>query len=324
MLTLLIVTGCNPYPGPPRYSISNPIAVIDDSGEVFVTYQINYGSDFNYKRTSYIQKLGAGGEKLWGEKGTELASDRGGYDGKSELIFAMPVLHDDGSISVISTAEDSIVFHKLNPDGRHVLPPVTLAAFYGRTPSLKVMDDGNDGAIAAFISDNNSISLLHIDSEGIILRRTDIPAPGLDTYNDFDMECDSSGNIIIKGKEGGFRYSTGDEDLPVCCNPVTGNASETSASVWKKTENRKPELRAQCLDGAGNKLWDEEGVVVSSIRPYWVNGPEPARITPDGNGGFYITWAAGNEIKDKTSSYIQRISLDGELLWGKDGIRLDG
>ncbi len=318
LLTLLFAAGCSPYPGPPRYSIYHPIAVAGDSGEVFITYQINYGSDFNYKRTSYIQKLGENGEKLWGETGTELSSDWGYYDGFSDLVFAMPLLNDDGSVSVISSTIDSIVFHKLDADGIPVFSPVTLATFFGKTPSLKVMKDDRDGAFAAFISGNNTIGLLQVDSEGVLLRRTDIEAPGLDYHKDFGMECGSSGNLVIFGKDGEFRSSPGDEDPPVYCNPVIVNAS-----VRKKFINRKYELRAQCFDEAGREVWNEEGVLVSSIRPYWVSGQEPARIIPDGNGGFYVTWAAGKTMKDETASYIQRINPNGERLWGKDGIRLD-
>ncbi len=315
---LLLAAGCSPYPGPPRYSIYHPIAITGNSGEVFVTYQINYGSDNNYKRTSYIQKLGENGEKLWGETGTELSSDRGYYDGFSDLVFAMPVLNDDGSISVICSTKDSIVFHKISADGTLVFSPVTLAAFFGGTSFLKVMSNDSNGAFAAFVSDNNTIGLLHVDSEGVILRRTDIEAPGLEHHKDFGMECDSSGDLVIFGQDGEFRSSTRDEDPPVYCNPVIVNAS-----VRKTFKNRKYELRAQCFDEAGGEVWGEEWVLVSSIPPYWVSGQEPARIIPDGNGGFYVTWAAGKTLKGETASYIQRINSNGERLWGKDGIRLD-
>jgi len=38
--------------------------------------------------------------------------------------------------------------------------------------------------------------------------------------------------------------------------------------------------------------------------------------------GFFISWAAGEKIKDRTSSHLQRVSAEGELLWGEDGIKL--
>ena len=46
-------------------------------------------------------------------------------------------------------------------------------------------------------------------------------------------------------------------------------------------------------------------------------------VIADDAGGFIVAWASGKNIKDRTSSYIQRISVDGRLLWGKDGIKLD-
>ena len=95
-----------------------------------------------------------------------------------------------------------------------------------------------------------------------------------------------------------------------------------AAVVWIYAEDGDKYLRAQRVDADGTKLWGDSGIKVSSISPYWAGYSTPARISPDGNGGFFTTWAAGEHIKDKTSSYIQRLSGEGELLWGEDGIRL--
>ena len=67
----------------------------------------------------------------------------------------------------------------------------------------------------------------------------------------------------------------------------------------------------------------DNGIKVSGISPYWGGYTTPARVSPDGGGGLLVTWAAGKNIRDRTSSYTQRISADGDLLWGEDGVRLN-
>jgi len=104
---------------------------------------------------------------------------------------------------------------------------------------------------------------------------------------------------------------------------TAGDGAGGAVVIWNYAENEDKSLRAQRLDADGNKLWDDKGIKVSSVSLYWAGYSTPARISPDGSGGFFVTWAAGEHIKDKTSSYIQRISGDGELLWREDGIRLN-
>ncbi len=103
---------------------------------------------------------------------------------------------------------------------------------------------------------------------------------------------------------------------------ATDDSTGGAVVVWNYSENGNKSLRAQRLDAEGNKLWGDNGIKVSSVSPYWGGYATPARILPDGNGGFFVTWAAGEHLKDKTSSYIQRISGDGKILWGVEGIGL--
>jgi hypothetical protein len=81
-------------------------------------------------------------------------------------------------------------------------------------------------------------------------------------------------------------------------------------------------IGAQRMKSDGSSLWGDEGIKVSRTPPYWAEYSVPARISLDGTGGFVISWASGNIIKDRTSSYIQRVSSEGELLWGEEGIKL--
>ncbi len=82
-------------------------------------------------------------------------------------------------------------------------------------------------------------------------------------------------------------------------------------------------LCAQRIGSNGAKLWGDEGTEVSSAPPYWGEYSVPARVLPDGQGDFLVAWASGSTIKAKTTSWVQKISAQGEPLWGKDGIRLE-
>lgn len=104
---------------------------------------------------------------------------------------------------------------------------------------------------------------------------------------------------------------------------AVSDGSGGASLVWNYTENGNKVLRAQRLDADGNKLWGGEGKMVSTVPAYWAAYAVPARIAPDGKGGFVVSWAAGKNIKDKTLSYIQKISGVGELQWGEAGIKLN-
>ena len=104
--------------------------------------------------------------------------------------------------------------------------------------------------------------------------------------------------------------------------PSNGNNPGEVAFVWNCNEDGNLMLRAQCLDVSGNRKWGDEGIKVSSVPAYWAGYAAPARISQGGNGGYIVSWASGENIKARTLAYIQRISADGILLWGEQGIKL--
>jgi hypothetical protein len=65
---LLLTTGCIINGQPPEHSVGNPVAVPDGSGGIVVAYQINQGNG----RATYLQRLDADGQALWGEAGIRL------------------------------------------------------------------------------------------------------------------------------------------------------------------------------------------------------------------------------------------------------------
>jgi len=130
-------------------------------------------------------------------------------------------------------------------------------------------------------------------------------------------------NIALGTPEAGIKIGQAGEPNNIMYYYAMDDGAGGAVVVWNYSENGNKFLHAQRMDAEGNKLWGDSGIKVSSVSPYWAGYSTPARISPDVSGGFFITWAAGEHIKDKTSSYIQRISGEGEILWGEDGIRLD-
>ncbi|MBN2075099.1 MAG: hypothetical protein JW762_06065 [Dehalococcoidales bacterium] len=92
--------------------------------------------------------------------------------------------------------------------------------------------------------------------------------------------------------------------------------------VWNYTYKKNRYIGAQRMKSDGSSPWGDEGIKVSRTPLYWAEYSIPAGISLDGAGGFVVSWASVKIIKDRTSSYIQRVSAEGELLWGEDGINL--
>jgi hypothetical protein len=76
-------------------------------------------------------------------------------------------------------------------------------------------------------------------------------------------------------------------------------------------------LYAQRLDSVGEKLWGDEGVLITQGAcelSVWVVG--------DSYDGFVAGWTSGFNTYHPDDSYIQKIDANGNLLWGEDGIEL--
>lgn len=150
-----------------------------------------------------------------------------------------------------------------------------------------------------------------IDSGSILIVWEDI-------HRIYGQKIDLSGNIAWS--EGGLEIMRIDEIMYY--SAMTDRTGGT-VFVWNYTDKKNEYVGAQRMNSDGSNLWGDEGIKVSTASPYWAKYSVPARILHDGVGGFFISWASGIKIKDRTSSYIQRVSVEGELLWGEEGIKLD-
>jgi hypothetical protein len=78
-------------------------------------------------------------------------------------------------------------------------------------------------------------------------------------------------------------------------------------------------LKAQIIDEDGRPLFPE-GVALSDDNEVhsW-----RFMMSADGEGGALFAWGSSENVYSVERSTVQRLSADGELLWGDSGIRLD-
>jgi len=74
-------------------------------------------------------------------------------------------------------------------------------------------------------------------------------------------------------------------------------------------------LRVFRIDGAGNFLWSDSGIVVTQVEAL-VQGP---RLIPDGSGGVVPVWS---ESVAWWTIKAQRIDSAGQILWPQNGVEL--
>jgi len=299
-----------------------------------------------------LQKMDATGTEVWSE--VIKAPDLDRFDIASDDSGNVFIIWKDNS----SYSEGDIFVQKVDAKGRVAWLTGGLQLTNTRNPGYvrgdfnrRIVGDGEGGALAIWVqgilSEDGRKIISHdlyaqrINGEGEMLWEEDVAfIAGMaydpritgdafenttifwgDLQNVYAQRLDAAGNVVWP--EAGINIGQAGELNNIMYYCAADDGAVGAAVVWNYTESGNKSLRAQRLDADGNKLWGDNGIKVSSVSPYWGGHSTPARISPDGNGGFFVTWAAGEHLKDKTSSYIQRISGDGEILWGEKGVRLD-
>lgn len=82
-------------------------------------------------------------------------------------------------------------------------------------------------------------------------------------------------------------------------------------------ENNNYNLYAQLLDADGYKLWDENGLLISS-HPQDIN-PEPQQMLCDNDNNLVIVMADKRQNTD-LSMFCYKLNQEGDFLWGNDGL----
>ncbi len=93
-----------------------------------------------------------------------------------------------------------------------------------------------------------------------------------------------------------------------------GNAGEVIVA-WSDTRDQLRDLFAQKLDGEGNTLWADNGLLVNGA----YSRQEDPVLESDRNGGAFISWV---DFRADSSGdiYTQHIDADGNMLLDPDGV----
>lgn len=295
LIGLLLVTGCSSENGgPPKFTVINPNVIPDGSGGFIVAYQINNERE----RTTYVQRLGAQGNSLWGEKGIVLYPDAGGFRGNTGEEVCAPLMSDGkGNFIVIWPSGDALWAQKLDVEG-HSLWQADKVKISGDVTyfEFQAISDNSGGAIIGWPRNGwpekyYSIGLQRMDGEGKVLWNSTISTPELMR---FDIASDANGNAFI---------------------------------IWQdNSPYNEGDIFVQKVDADGQVTWPSDGLLLIDIHKpgYGETGSGLARwIVSDGAGGAIAIWIHIAPAKDKGVSsdlYAQRINAEGEMLWESGGV----
>jgi len=117
----------------------------------------------------------------------------------------------------------------------------------------------------------------------------------------------------------------GDNDAPIPVDQEYPRIVQTSDNaviiVWedKRLDNQNPDLFAQKINAAGQKLWNPQGVAVTTAEYF----QRQVRLASDGNGGAYMVWEdARNGNVPNIDVYAQRFNATGQALWTAGGLAI--
>jgi hypothetical protein len=261
---------------------------VDALGNTFIVWE---DKDFNI----FTQKLDPAGNISWTPSGVLLSRNVTGGGMQS-------IISDGASGAIITWTYSKYIYaQRLNSEGE------TLWGIGGislntpvQMPLISMPIEPqlvSDGAGGAYITWRDGMSI-------------------------FGQRINASGEAVWQEDNMQIWYG---EDSP--SSPLFNSITDSSGGlfvVWNYIEAGKMvgdahDIRAQHFDASGNKFWGENGILVIKESPGYIT---PMHITPDGNGGAFVSWAAGANIHNASLSYIQRVSADGTLLWGENGIIL--
>ncbi|MAX10016.1 MAG: hypothetical protein CMG13_04025 [Candidatus Marinimicrobia bacterium] len=88
--------------------------------------------------------------------------------------------------------------------------------------------------------------------------------------------------------------------------------------AWSDTRKGGRDVYAQKVDSQGQKLWDENGLIVVDTD----GRQEDPIVISDGNGGAYFVWVDYKDEPEDGDIYAQYVLSDGSLAWDSAGIGL--
>ncbi|MBI4334961.1 MAG: hypothetical protein HY673_27220 [Chloroflexi bacterium] len=248
-----------------------------------------------------VQKLGPGGDVLWGPDGVRVVAGEGA--GKTHSIVTDGM---GGAIAVFETAQrdqtgfiggSDLFAQRVDPGGRVLWQADGIPIARGSPFDAQGVEDGTGGVIAVWRTDV-SIYAQRMDGAGKLLWARE----GVEVWNGGGSPAPPVVSILVDGAGGA---------VIVWHQPARGSPLDGGQEL---------ELRAQRLGSNGQTLWGSGGVLAGTGRGYLTR---PV-VSGDGSGGVIVVWAEGPGVHRVTSSYVQRIDAGGNPRFGKKGVKLGG
>jgi hypothetical protein len=234
LISLLLVPGCDQQRM--RWEVSyQPKMINDGVGGVISLYDILTGKT---QRDIYIQRINAGGQKIWGERGTLVTSVS-----MESVAFVYMKIVSDGHSGAIVTQGDlaydlstrAYRITRVGTDGTIIWQkPVTAAH--------QLVSDNNGGAIIASV-------------KGTVLRFDKLDATGNPAWGD-------EGVSIIRPQYEKDSIKVAGDGI----GGVVASWRESPSEPPPSTDTSKPwrtqKIMAQRIDAEGQIKWGEGGVVL--------------------------------------------------------------
>ena len=264
--------------------ITDYILTIDEESNAIIIFQdIRIGTN-----NLFAYKISPDGEFLWGEDGIVLSNNE---------LFEVP------SATTVSTTDDltvawfrdsepsTIVMQKIATDGTLLWEENGLTVIEGTTTSPYIVSGGEDEIIVVYGVNSQS------STQVVSLYAQKLDRDGNPVWNE-------SLPILLS------------ENIPIFITPSLESDGQGGVFVgWNTTEGKS---FVQHLDEDGNTLWGESGTSVANsdmnfqFRP--VLGYSP--VTQE----LFVIWNETGFDQSARGVNGQKISADGERMWGDSGI----
>lgn len=267
--------------------------VSDANGGAIIIWQERKGEPGERVSQIFAQKIDAEGSLPWGQVGVLL------YTTPEGVFSEEPKVISDSSGGAIA------IWMQV-PEGR--------------------IEEGSPRALL------NDIYVQRVDTGGNVLWTPNgVPLNAYEgggfPHNLLVVSDDAGGAIIFLwggyaqkiGTGGNTEWQPG--GVEVITSSLPSNAiSDGSGGVivtfgHKESGSKKSVLYVQKIDATGVTVWPGTGTLVTEQGTH--------DIVYDGQGGAIIAWGSGKSTFSSEKSYVQRVSAEGKLLWGDEGIRLN-
>jgi len=260
-----------------------PLAVSDSAGGAIVAWGDGSGI--------YVQRLDSQGNTVWDdEKALVWSEPVGGW----HSFIGMTTDGSGGAILLCQDEDEQVHAYRVSAEGASLWEEggINIGRIQYAYMSMPIVSDGSGGAV--FIWEDSSGEDMQIYAQRI---RHD-------------------GELVWA--EGGVSVTTiiSEKERPRLINDGTGGfiiawTDMSIATGWDE------DIYAQKLDNEGQRMWGEQGILVSDA-PGQQSDPQ---ITADGSGGCIIAWPETQHVDIKTSGiFAQRINSSGEVMWQESGV----